>query len=88
MLELTLYIPPNGKTRKVAAPKIDKEDEEWFLKHRIVLSAETLHATNIFYGRFPHQDEEDEAMEIQLAGMTPADTFKKLRKLLEHQQSW
>ena len=64
---VTLYIPPDGKTREINVREVDADDEAWFAKHNAALSMEEVGGTFVCYadvGRRDEDGEPDEAIEI------------------------
>ena len=66
-MTVTLYIPPDGKTRDIDVREIDADDEAWFAQHSAKISMEEAGGTFICYadvGRRDEDGEPDEALEI------------------------
>lgn len=64
---VTLYIPPNGRTREIDVREVDADDEAWFAEHKVKLSMEEAGGTFVCYADVGKRDEDgepDEAIEI------------------------
>ena len=78
----TIYIAPHGRTKVVEIANIYPEDEAFFKQHGVILSMESLaNSETVVYGRFPHQEEEDETI-VFASGRSCQDTLKELASSL------
>ena len=86
----TLYTPPNGTESYVKLYGASQEDRDWFHSNKIILSIEHIPGPRgrecVLYGRWPDQEDEDEALEISQQ-LPTTETFTSVRKQLESYKS-
>lgn len=82
----TFYKAPYGEKQTVEIKNILEQDEAFFKEYRVILSMEQLQSEIVVYGRFPHQEEDDEII-ILARGRSCEETLNELanelRMLLE-----
>ena len=93
MLQVTMFVRPNGRKAVKTITKILPEDAAWFHEHNANVSMEDLGYETVIYAEIGLEIDGEPAEAIELSrGRSCEETFSALRKqcesmLLEVQQS-
>jgi len=83
ILEVTMYLLPDGRQLRTLIENVTREDAAYFQENDILVSMEQL-TTGEFavYGRRPDADEDDEVL-VLANGRNCKDTLHELRRIME-----